>query len=87
MLYQAMTLIYIIATSALHLYFYHGQEHKSFQETLASPMGIGSAIAFSLSVAVIWPVAALLSYHVRVSSDLCESCRRTPYISFISFSS
>jgi palmitoyltransferase ZDHHC9/14/18 len=57
----------MIVTSALHLYFYNAQKQQSFRQTLLTRMGIGSAIAFSLSVAVIWPVGALLSYHVRVS--------------------
>ena len=57
----------MIITSALHLYFYNGQEQHSFRKTLSSPMGIGSALAFALSVIVIWPIGALLSYHMRVS--------------------
>jgi len=30
--------------------------------------GAGSATAFCLGITVIWPVGALLMYHVRVSS-------------------
>jgi palmitoyltransferase ZDHHC9/14/18 len=29
--------------------------------------GAGSAVAFCLAVTVIWPVGALLAYHMRVS--------------------
>ena len=46
-------------------------------------MGILSAIAFILSIAVIWPVAALLSYHVRVS--LLNSSLQFVNVSSISF--
>ena len=84
MITQAITLIYIILTSAFHLYFYTGQERESFRESMSSAMGILSAIAFILSIAVIWPVAALLSYHVRVS--LLKSSFQTINIFFISFS-
>lgn len=38
--------------------------------------GAGSAVAFCLAVTVIWPVGALLAYHMRVS-DLFSSCRST----------
>jgi palmitoyltransferase ZDHHC9/14/18 len=65
----------MIVTSALHLYLYNGQEQHSFRHMLLSPMGIGSALAFSLSVIVIWPIGALLLYHVRVSClYLFKSC-------------
>ena len=39
-----------------------------FRNTLKGPGAIGSAIVFCLSVCVIWPVAALLVYHMRVCS-------------------
>jgi palmitoyltransferase ZDHHC9/14/18 len=29
--------------------------------------GAGSAVAFCLAVTVVWPVGALLAYHMRVS--------------------
>lgn len=49
-------------------------------------MGIGCAVAFSLSIAVIWPVSALLSYHVRVSFVILQM-EFIHLIHFISFSS
>lgn len=55
----------MICTSALHLYLLTRRNHVSFEGALAQ--GIGSAIAFSLSILVIWPVTALLVYHLRVS--------------------
>ena len=57
----------MIVTSALHLHFTTINEQLTFRETLSNPEGIVTAIAFGLSVCVIWPVAALLSYHMRVS--------------------
>ncbi|PPQ91424.1 hypothetical protein CVT25_014312 [Psilocybe cyanescens] len=59
------TLIMIICTSALHLYLVTRKEHTNFRHALSGP-GIGSAVVFSLSICVIWPVAALLSYHMRL---------------------
>lgn len=57
-------MIYIITTSALHLYFLTIRRKIGFREALGQ--GPGSAVAFSMSVLVIWPVLALLSYHLRV---------------------
>lgn len=37
----------------------------SFRQALKQ--GVGSAIAFCLSILVVWPVSALLLYHMRVS--------------------
>jgi len=58
------TLILLIITSALHLFFLTRREHIGFRRALDK--GIGSAIVFCLSIAVIWPVAALLTYHMRL---------------------
>lgn len=41
------------------------EDHISFAHALGK--GAGSATAFCLAITVIWPVAALLMYHVRVS--------------------
>jgi hypothetical protein len=38
---------------------------KNFSHALGK--GTGSAVAFCLAVIVVWPVGALLAYHVRVS--------------------
>jgi hypothetical protein len=38
---------------------------KNFSHALGK--GPGSAVAFCLAVIVVWPVGALLAYHVRVS--------------------
>lgn len=62
-----ITLILIIITAALHLFFLTRDEHMSFAHALRK--GAGSVVVFLMSIAVIWPVAALLSYHMRVSSD------------------
>ncbi|KIM65346.1 hypothetical protein SCLCIDRAFT_113251 [Scleroderma citrinum Foug A] len=59
-----LTLCLVICTSALHLYLLTRRNHVSFEGALAQ--GIGSAIAFSLSILVIWPVTALLVYHLRL---------------------
>lgn len=56
--------MYIIVTCALHLYFLTVRWNMSFREALEK--GAGSAVAFSISVVVIWPVLALLTYHLRV---------------------
>ncbi|KAI0318936.1 DHHC palmitoyltransferase-domain-containing protein [Amylostereum chailletii] len=59
-----LTLVLVIITSALHLWFLTHDDHDSFREALNK--GVGSAVAFSLSILLIWPVAALFSYHVRL---------------------
>jgi hypothetical protein len=55
---------YIIVTCALHLYFLTVRRKINFREALEQ--GPGSAVAFAISVIVLWPVLALLSYHLRV---------------------
>uniref|UniRef100_A0A8H7Y158 protein S-acyltransferase n=1 Tax=Psilocybe cubensis TaxID=181762 RepID=A0A8H7Y158_PSICU len=60
------TLLLIILTSALHLYFVTRREHIDLAHALRTAQGVGSAVAFALSVCVIWPVGALLSYHMRL---------------------
>lgn len=63
---QTTTLALIIVTSALHLFFLTRKEHMDFKHALSQ--GAGSAVAFCMSISVIWPVGALLSYHMRVSA-------------------
>jgi hypothetical protein len=63
---QTTTLVLIIVTSALHLFFLTRREHVEFKHALGQ--GAGSAVAFCMSISVIWPVGALLSYHMRVSA-------------------
>ncbi|KDR73618.1 hypothetical protein GALMADRAFT_228060 [Galerina marginata CBS 339.88] len=58
------TLILIICTSALHLYLLTRREHIGFRQALSK--GVGSALVFCMSICVIWPVAALMSYHMRL---------------------
>lgn len=65
-LYQTTALVLIIVTSALHIFFLTQLDDINFRRALKQREGIGSAIAFCLAVAVIWPVGALLSYHLRV---------------------
>ena len=60
-------MIYIIVTCALHLYLLTVRHGIDFREALRQ--GVGSAVAFSMTGVVIWPVLALLSYHLRVRWD------------------
>lgn len=49
---------------------------KNFSHALGK--GAGSAVAFCLAVIVVWPVGALLAYHVRVSEIFfCRSVGKT----------
>ncbi|KAJ7273269.1 hypothetical protein C8J57DRAFT_1317350 [Mycena rebaudengoi] len=58
------TLVLVICTSALHLVFLSHRESLDAKHALAR--GAGSAVVFCLSIAVIWPVGALLTYHMRL---------------------
>lgn len=60
----ASTLALIICTSAVHLYLLTVRDNLSFRQALKQ--GVGSAIVFCLSILVIWPVSALLLYHMRL---------------------
>ncbi|KAF9484628.1 hypothetical protein BDN70DRAFT_797321 [Pholiota conissans] len=64
LLSATITLILIIVTSALHLYLLTRREHVDFRHALNK--GAGSAVVFCMSISVIWPVGALLSYHMRL---------------------
>ncbi|KAI0062322.1 hypothetical protein BV25DRAFT_1804263 [Artomyces pyxidatus] len=64
LLVVTLTLCLVIVTSALHLYLLTRMQHLDFRHAISS--GAGSAVAFSISVVVIWPVGALLSYHMRL---------------------
>ncbi|PFH51750.1 hypothetical protein AMATHDRAFT_141977 [Amanita thiersii Skay4041] len=59
-----LTLVLVICTSALHLYLLTRTEHVKFRQALGRAPG--SAVAFGMAICIIWPVAALLSYHVRL---------------------
>ncbi|KAI0780656.1 DHHC palmitoyltransferase-domain-containing protein [Trametes elegans] len=61
-----LTLILVICTTAIHLYLLTRKYHLSFRRALGTSQGAGSAVAFSISIVVIWPVLALLSYHLRL---------------------
>ncbi|CAL1705127.1 unnamed protein product [Somion occarium] len=64
-----LTLILVICTTAIHLWLLTRPRFGlSFKQALGTSQGIGSAVAFSMSILVIWPVSALLAYHLRVSS-------------------
>ena len=65
---QTLTLCLMIITSALHLYLITRKEGASFHHAVNE--GAGSVVVFCLSMIVIWPVAALLSYHFRVRISL-----------------
>ncbi|KAH9952102.1 DHHC palmitoyltransferase-domain-containing protein [Amylocystis lapponica] len=60
------TLVLVICTTALHLYLLTRNFGLSFRGALSTPEGTGSAIAFMMSLLVIWPVLALLAYHLRL---------------------
>ncbi|KAI0672945.1 DHHC palmitoyltransferase-domain-containing protein [Trametes maxima] len=61
-----MTLILVICTTAIHLYLLTRKYHLSFHRAIATSQGAGSAAAFCISIIVLWPVLALLSYHLRL---------------------
>ncbi|KAI0093513.1 DHHC palmitoyltransferase-domain-containing protein [Irpex rosettiformis] len=62
-----LTLILIICTTAIHLWLLtRGQFNLTFRQALATSQGVGSAVVFSLSILVIWPVTALFAYHARL---------------------
>lgn len=65
-LFKVLTMILILVTSALHLYWLTQREGVNFKVALRR--GTGSGVVFALCIAVFWPVAALLSYHMRVSA-------------------
>jgi len=54
----------VVVTSALHLSFLTREDQIDLKHALGK--GAGSATAFCLAVVVIWPVGALLMYHVRL---------------------
>ncbi|TFK54753.1 hypothetical protein OE88DRAFT_1653233 [Heliocybe sulcata] len=58
------TLVLVICTAALHLYFLTQDEHIDFHHALNK--GAGSAVVFVIGMLVIWPVSALLAYHMRL---------------------
>ncbi|KAJ7021676.1 DHHC palmitoyltransferase-domain-containing protein [Mycena alexandri] len=65
------TALYVIVTAALHLSFLArwtaaagGDGGGGFKHAVRH--GAGSAVVFCLTVLVLWPVGALLSYHVRL---------------------
>ncbi|KAJ7063421.1 DHHC palmitoyltransferase-domain-containing protein [Mycena amicta] len=60
----ATTLVLVICTSAIHLALLPMREHISFKQALRE--GAGSAVVFSLSIVVFWPVMLLLGYHMRL---------------------
>jgi hypothetical protein len=47
---------------------------KGFGHALGK--GAGSAVAFCLAATVIWPVGALLAYHMRVSDLFSRESRK-----------
>ncbi|KAI0695708.1 DHHC palmitoyltransferase-domain-containing protein [Cytidiella melzeri] len=62
-----LTLILVICTAAIHLWLLtRGPFSLTFRQALATSQGTGSAIVFCMSMAVIWPVTALLVYHSRL---------------------
>jgi hypothetical protein len=64
----------VICTTVLHLVLQAKREGLTAKQSLSK--GAGSAVAFTLSVIVLWPVTGLLGYHVRVSvvlNSLSES--------------
>lgn len=76
----------MIITSALHLSILASEKRvKNFSHALGK--GAGSAVAFCLAVIVVWPVSALLAYHVRVSDFFfCESVGKLTRLGLASLS-
>lgn len=62
---QVLTLCLVICTSAFHIYLLIRRDGITFSSALRKAPG--SAVAFALAIIVIWPVTALLVYHMRVS--------------------
>ena len=64
---KVLTLILVICTTAVHLWLLTTSKYGlSFRQALATSDGVGSAVAFMISILVVWPVGALLVYHDRV---------------------
>ncbi|KAL1693316.1 DHHC palmitoyltransferase-domain-containing protein [Schizophyllum commune] len=59
-----LTLIFVIITAALHLYYLVRDEETNLRHAVSE--GWGSAVVFCLGLGVFMPVVALLSYHVRL---------------------
>ena len=77
---QVLTLILVICTTAIHLKLLTTHKYGlSFRQALGTSDGIGSAVAFVISIIVIWPVGALLLYHARVRRPLFP---RAPPVAF-----
>ncbi|KAJ7271926.1 DHHC palmitoyltransferase-domain-containing protein [Mycena haematopus] len=90
LLSATLSVILMIITAALHLYyltlsFPPGTPHtKAFQHALSH--GAGSALVFCLGLALIWPVGALLSYHMRLlllNVTTIEQIRATAHKSLV----
>lgn len=60
---STVMLILVICTSALHLSLL-SKEGVNFKHALR--LGAGSAVGFCLSILAMWPVGALLTYHIRL---------------------
>jgi palmitoyltransferase ZDHHC9/14/18 len=64
---QVLTLILVICTTAIHLRLLTTSRYGlTFRQALGTADGVGSAVAFMMSILVVWPVGALLLYHTRV---------------------
>ncbi|KAI0082838.1 hypothetical protein K474DRAFT_1585216 [Panus rudis PR-1116 ss-1] len=62
-----LTLVLVICTTAIHLWLLTTPRYGiTFNQALQTSQGIGSAVAFSLAILVIWPLSALLAYHARL---------------------
>ncbi len=61
---QTLATIYTVVFAALHYAILCSREGISFRQALArSPE---SAVSFAIGVVVVWPMMALLGYHLRV---------------------
>jgi hypothetical protein len=61
---QSLALALVIVTAALHLFILTRRNHVNFRTALSSAPA--SAVVFSLGIIVIWPLLALMGFHVRV---------------------
>lgn len=65
--HQVLTLVLVICTTAIHLWLLTTRRYGlTFHQALGTAEGVGSAVAFMMSILVVWPVGALLLYHTRV---------------------
>ena len=85
---KVVTLILVICTTAIHLWLLTTRKYGlSFHQALATADGVGSAVAFMITILVVWPVGALFLYHARVRRRLAPHTRTRRTVSLTASSS